>query len=62
MGNWFEQIFSVFTAIGKDIIAAFGSFGDFISGLSGWMSKGYLQNRGFQIRGEKETTGKIIKH
>lgn len=37
MGNWFEQIFSVFTAIGKDIIAAFGSFGDFINGLSGWM-------------------------
>ena len=37
MGNWFEQILSVFVAIGKDIAAAFGAFGDFISSLSGWM-------------------------
>lgn len=37
MGNWFEQILSVFVAIGKDIDAAFGAFGDFISSLSGWM-------------------------
>ncbi len=37
MGNWFESILSVFSAIGRDIVSAFETFGSWISSLSGWM-------------------------
>ncbi len=37
MDNIFEQILSVFAAIGRDIMSLIGDFGDFISSLSGWM-------------------------
>ncbi len=37
MDNIFEKIFSVFVAIGRDIMSLISDFGDFVSGLSGWM-------------------------